>query len=1152
MRLDVAGTPPTLGPPPVGDEVPTIVGRRSSHEALALAPGFRLGHFEVIEAIGAGGMATVLKARDLELGRIVALKILPPDSARDPDSVTRFKQEGRAAAKLDHDNVARVFFCGEDKGLHFIAFEYVEGVTLRALIDQSGTVPPADCIRYLLQLAAGLQHASDRGVIHRDVKPSNIVVTPDGRAKLIDMGLARQQGSHSVNGGITQSGMTLGTFDYISPEQALDPRSVDVRSDIYSLGCAFYHALTGRPPVPEGTAAKKLHAHQHEPPTDPRLLNPSIPDALAVVLSGMMVKARDRRYASPDALIRDLLAVADSLAIPLDPSTIPTSSARAGTSQVRTLTRPDRPRMPLGLIVGIGVAIAAAVVLIVGLRGTKAPAPAWDDDTAKTERTNRILDLPNPGAPNVPSQQTLQPATTDALLAALAQSNVTIQLESGKVYDLSQTPGVVFAGRDLVIESQPGTVPATLKLAASSVLEEKPTTVREGGLTVTGAQSVRFQGVRFVLTQKPGTDEEVWTAPVGILVEGTAKLEVLQCHFELDSAATASDGVGILFERGARPDAGTVSVRNTSVALRRWVGFELAGAARAEFTECGFAISRAGIRLSGHGVTSSVGLQSCTFLIEKSGVAVDVLDTVAATVRAGYSVFASADTEPPGMMMPEPNERRPALLRTAVASRPTATAIPTQPCAFYRVDVPADWDAPVELKQHPWASANPLAKLDKAEPWRAFELNPRWNQLRVANREVQIMGVKQLPTEATKIYGTWPPGGTQSDAVPTGVRIWYPNPPAAERESLPANVFDNLAQAMAALKPGDKLLIRGSGAIEVPTQTVIAKPDSNVTIRPEDDNATLVLTPGDTNRLDSTMFRLEEGDLRFERIEFRLKPAAVKAGDLKSQSIVTLAAGGRRCEFSRCIITMEQQSDEILSAVRLVDISAEMRKTETVRRPLVRMEDCVLRGRGRAVWATTAFPFDLAATNVLLALSAPVVELEAPDKPYANGSIIGVQLSQVTALLGAGLIDMRCGKPADDKPGPFVPVEIRTDGCLFIPVGAVAAPVATVAGGDPTQWERYVNWNVGTPSGYGNFPENGALLEVVSEELDGKTKRLDIASGLQFAKEKASGAGKVTLVRMPDDADDLAKVRPDQVAVKQSTFGATVGCRVKELPKPSR
>ena len=188
--------------------------------------------------------------------------MLPPDMAADPENIRRFHQEARSAAKLDHENIARVFFCGEDQRLHFIAFEFVEGDNLRTILERRGRLPVGEALHYMLQVAAGLAHAASRGVVHRDIKPSNIIITPNGRAKLVDMGLARSLGPQD-DIGLTQSGVTLGTFDYISPEQALEPREADVRSDIYSLGCTFYHMLTGQPPVPEGTAAKKLHHHQH-------------------------------------------------------------------------------------------------------------------------------------------------------------------------------------------------------------------------------------------------------------------------------------------------------------------------------------------------------------------------------------------------------------------------------------------------------------------------------------------------------------------------------------------------------------------------------------------------------------------------------------------------------------------------------------------------------------------------------------------------------------------------------------------------------------------------------------------------------------------------------------------------------------------------
>src|SRR5262249_13630400 len=152
-------------------------------------------------------------------------------------------------------------------------------------------------------------HAAQRGVVHRDIKPSNIIITPTNRAKLVDMGLARSLEPH-LDGGLTQSGVTLGTFDYISPEQALEPREADVRSDIYSLGCTLYHTITGQPSVPEGTAARKLHHHQHVDPIDPRQLNPEVPDEVAALLARMMAKDPAQRYQRPEQLVRHLVALA--------------------------------------------------------------------------------------------------------------------------------------------------------------------------------------------------------------------------------------------------------------------------------------------------------------------------------------------------------------------------------------------------------------------------------------------------------------------------------------------------------------------------------------------------------------------------------------------------------------------------------------------------------------------------------------------------------------------------------------------------------------------------------------------------------------------------------------------------------------------------
>lgn len=282
--------------------------------------GIRLGHFTIQRRIGIGGMGSVFLATDEQLRRSVALKVLSPSLTGDPGAVLRFQNEARAAARLDHDNIARIFFYGEDAGLHYIAYEYIPGSNLRDVIRSKERLAPAEAVNYTMQLAAALSHTAAAGVIHRDIKPSNVLITPQGRAKLVDLGLARKE-STDASAELTVAGTTLGTFDYISPEQAKDPRSVDVRSDIYSLGCTLYHMLTGEPPYPEGTVLQKLLDHQGKEPPDPMRKNRRVPPALSAIVQKMMASEPRKRYSSPAKLLSDLLKVARLLgtgAVPID------------------------------------------------------------------------------------------------------------------------------------------------------------------------------------------------------------------------------------------------------------------------------------------------------------------------------------------------------------------------------------------------------------------------------------------------------------------------------------------------------------------------------------------------------------------------------------------------------------------------------------------------------------------------------------------------------------------------------------------------------------------------------------------------------------------------------------------------------------------
>jgi serine/threonine-protein kinase len=262
-------------------------------------------------------MGAVFRATDTMLNREVALKVLSRDQGADDDTRRRFQNEAQSAARLDHENIARVYYVGEDRGLNYIVFEYIEGKNLRDLVhEHGGPLSLADAVSYTLQLAKALEHASSRDVVHRDIKPSNVLITAEGRAKLVDMGLARLHQVDAAGMDLTQSGVTLGTFDYISPEQARDPRSADVRSDMYSLGCTLYFMLTARPPFPEGTVLQKLLQHNSDEPPDAREFNPQVTDDVATVVRKMLAKNPRKRYQNPGELIEDLLVLADQVGLP--------------------------------------------------------------------------------------------------------------------------------------------------------------------------------------------------------------------------------------------------------------------------------------------------------------------------------------------------------------------------------------------------------------------------------------------------------------------------------------------------------------------------------------------------------------------------------------------------------------------------------------------------------------------------------------------------------------------------------------------------------------------------------------------------------------------------------------------------------------------
>lgn len=294
----------------LSDNEAIVHAPKSVSELGKLLEGRQLGDYRLDKFVGGGGMGAVFKALDTTLDRIVAVKVLAGHQSADEEMLRRFRNEAQSAARLNHENIGLVHAVGSSNGWHFIVFEYIEGTNLRDLVRQRGPLTVAAVVDISMQIAAALDHACQRDVTHRDIKPSNILLTPEGRAKLVDMGLARLQHIAGEQD-LTVSGITLGTFDYISPEQARDARSADIRSDLYSLGCTMFFMLVGRAPFAEGTMVQKLLQHQQETPPGISDLRTEVPRRLVSVVHKLMSKRPQDRFQHPAALEFELLSIAE-------------------------------------------------------------------------------------------------------------------------------------------------------------------------------------------------------------------------------------------------------------------------------------------------------------------------------------------------------------------------------------------------------------------------------------------------------------------------------------------------------------------------------------------------------------------------------------------------------------------------------------------------------------------------------------------------------------------------------------------------------------------------------------------------------------------------------------------------------------------------
>jgi len=287
----------------------TQAERLKTHIKESKVAAHQIPGYKILGKLGAGAMAVVYKAQQLSLDRTVAIKVLPKRLSENPEYVERFYREGQAAAKLNHNNIVQAFDVGEAGGYHYFVMEYVEGKTLHDDISAGKIFTEEEALDIIIQVAHALAHAHARGLIHRDVKPKNIMIDSGGVIKLADMGLARA--TTDVEAARTEAGKAYGTPYYIAPEQIRGKIDIDGRADIYGLGATFYHLVTGRVPYMADDPEEVMRKHLRDQLIPPDHINTALSAGVSEVIEVMMAKQKEDRYNNADELLTDLEAVRD-------------------------------------------------------------------------------------------------------------------------------------------------------------------------------------------------------------------------------------------------------------------------------------------------------------------------------------------------------------------------------------------------------------------------------------------------------------------------------------------------------------------------------------------------------------------------------------------------------------------------------------------------------------------------------------------------------------------------------------------------------------------------------------------------------------------------------------------------------------------------
>ncbi len=1172
-----------FGPLPAPtDDIPTIISKQTPRVVLPLDAagatirGRRLAHFELIEPIGVGGMAAVLRARDTQLDRQVALKILPPEMAQDPENVQRFHQEARSAARLDHENIARVFFCGEDQKLHFIAFEFVEGENLRNILERRGRLPVEEALHYLLQVAAGLAHAAQRGVVHRDIKPSNIIITPNGRAKLVDMGLARSlEPQHDL--GLTQSGVTLGSFDYISPEQALEPRDADVRSDIYSLGCTFYHMLTGQPPVPEGTAAKKLHHHQHVKPLDPRQYVPDLPYEVVAILDRMIAKQPKNRYQTPEELVQQLLAAAKKLGAVSD---IPEGIL----SLEMTLPKPPGTRP---LLVG-GMAALTVVILVAllgkndsgsnplaamrlpvikqpegtkpgaSLRPQEDHAPLKDSGNGKQDKESsdrKELEPFESQNGNITELANWLTAHRGAdKLEIILGHDLTLPMEAGLVAEARQ---VIIRGKD---KDHRPTIRLTYQLSSGES--------RQAALTIKAKNASLLKDLRILVVAGQGTQAEM----IGVLYQGGQNHRAEACEFvqvrppsderyRLTSIVADADRYkpsltlegccflgysDVIWQNGPEGESATVPTL-TGARTGGQDAIVRRGSVKLTVTHCAFGPHRATFRLEGQS-DEPLLLQHCAFLAYTAPSAIFNLAAEATgSLDVRDCLFSRSGNKAPGVEMMTDADRV-AVVRQANAND-TLAYIDLRN-RYYNFDdywiVPGEgsdtsWasfqakvspnrertDESKELKgESPW-KGEPLALLEKQQPLtEVFRLNPEATSLVVNGSFIgpsKLLG-QELPRPQPKL---------------TAARELIVNPTGPDDSA--NHKYRTLEAAIVAAEPGAVILVQHDGDLPV-KPVMLEKEGLDLTVQAaEGFHPRLVL--GRTQQKEPALFRLQSGRLRLEGLEFLLKP---DQNEFDSQAIVAIAGGGQ-CEFKDCLITLNQDNRKATLALAVLTATAGVMRSDT-QRPGVALDQCFVRGEGDLIWDRNGRPVIVRVDNTLIALAGSLLNLEAKEEA-ADKKAVELNLTRATLYLGGYLVRLQMQAGRDLK--GLVPVECKPDHCLFLP-STIERALIHLDG--PVDREELLPgkllWEKKNPNAYGSF--QSMFDQQTPDGLHTTPSSMGTERWKQITGEGTNSKYNVRLAAGPSPESSFPALTPGQFKLVDPTlkdFGAELRALVDLAPE---